>query len=228
MPENDEQNFEEILEQSKFKMRFSLVKEGKDAIKTGNPSKASKMYTRYLENMAEHYEVDLDELGPDRLPKDLKVSELIIMSQVSYELSRICDLSKHSESREKTSLYLGIFERLTIDSKFQSMNIQLLRKHLNKTRFNNKELFEDCLDRITQKSGFCFISSYAFGYTTEITEHFRSLKKYLPKKFTQKYYIYSPRLVKILNRNKKAGLFVKHTIIQPVLYTLYLLTKKVK
>lgn len=222
MSENKE--FEEKLKESQFKKRFSFVKAGKEAMKVGDASKASQMYKVYIDEMCNKFETNLEQIDKHHFPDTTPESELIVLSQVCYDLARISDLSKHEESNEKVSLYLGVFERLSINSRYQALNTQILRRHLSRTRFKNKKIFEECLKRINQKSSFCFIASYAFTSDSFITNHYRLIKRFLPSNFIDNYYLYSPKIIKILRTKPILNFFSKNFFFRPLLFLGFFLT----
>ncbi len=190
--------------EGKYKQRFTIAKEGKTALNRRDFRMMIYRYSEYLKIMADTFEVEgVYDLKPTFFDAKKDVAELLLISQIYWELAKVYDGS--SKSRDKLELCLKQFIRFTIGMQFQGLNTEIIRKELKRKKFKNKELILKCLEGIYKESSGCYIATYF-----EAEQNSLATLRYFKKQFLNQsksgqkivfyYYETSPLLIDILNK----------------------------
>ena len=189
--------------EGKYKQRFTIAKEGKAALNRRDYRMMIYRYSEYLKIMADTFEVQtIYDLKPAFFDTKKDVAELLLISQIYWELAKVYDGS--SKSKDKLELCLKQFIRFTIGMQFQGLNTEIIRKELKRRKFRNKELMLKCLEGIYKESGGCYVATY-FEADLQTLKTLRNFKSsYLNKskwgqKFIYYYYEFSPELIHFFN-----------------------------
>ena len=207
----------------KYQTRITLLKKAREAYAEKNLTLASSLYHEYLHILSAVYDEDLFRLTPKLISDKIKVTEMLLISHVYWDLCRIYEMTpKLQESFYK---YLNQFIIFTIDQPYQVLNSEMLRKHIKnaqKSGSNNIRVLEKAYSRIHIESKKCFISTLCFGESSTITAELRNFKETLAKSttgllFISFYYRISHRIVEF---SKKSSLLRKISIIffKPLVY----------
>lgn len=192
--------------EKRWQQRFSIVKLGKEAFSSGDYATTIKRYNEFLKILADLHETDIMSLTPDMFDEETGVSEMLLVSQVYFELARVYDLSPQME--EHLDNCLKQFVLFTVNRKYQVVNAEMLRKLLKSKKFKNKERFEAAYKQILVESKRCFVATYAFDEDHTVTASLRNFKAEKLSKSKlglwciQMYYRISPILISTLEKNK--------------------------
>ena len=185
----------------RYDHRVRVAKQGKQCYQAGDYGQAIRKYTEYLEILAEVFKCDAYSIKPDNFEKERELTEILIVSHIYFELSRIYDLSPNFKSEcEKC---LNQFVIFTANQRFQVVNSEMIRKYIKKDRLKNPELFKAAYLKIQVNSKQCYIATFCFGDQDPTTERIRLFKSLLLKSPTgseivRTYYYYSSRLIQYL------------------------------
>lgn len=192
--------------EGKYRQRFTIAKEGKLALNRRDYKMMIYRYTEYLKIMCDTFEVNsIYELKTSFFDQKKDVAEMLLISQIYWELAKVYDGS--SKSKDKLELCLKQFVRFTVGMQFQGLNSEIIRKELKKRKFKNNELIRKCLEGIYKQSSGCYMATY---YSSDhlLLATLRSFKiNHLAKfsagqKFIYYYYEFSPSLILFLNQHQ--------------------------
>ncbi len=216
--------------EGKYKMRFTIAKEGKMALNRRDYRMMIYRYTEYLKIMADTFEVPtIYDLKPNFFNPKNDVAELLLISQIFWELAKAYDGS--SKSRDKQELCLKQFIRFTLNMQFQSLNTEIIRKELKRRKFKNKDLITKCLEGIYKESTGCYVATY-FEATPVMLLTLRSFKSqglcntFWGRSFISFYYQKSPKFVAYLKERPRLATSLNF-IITPGLKMLTFVLKKI-
>lgn len=210
--------------EGKYKQRFTIAKEGKMALNRRDYRMMIYRYTEYLKIMADTYEVPtIYDLKPNSFNQKSDVAELLLISQIYWELAKVYDGS--SKSRDKLELTLRQFIRFTIGMQFQGLNTEIIRKELKRRKFKNKELILKSLEGIYKESSGCYLATYFELYQNELSTLRNFKNNFLEKRklgqiFIYNYYELSPSIILFLKKYPFSEIIIKY----PVLSVLKFLT----
>ncbi|MBF0206056.1 MAG: hypothetical protein HQK53_04125 [Oligoflexia bacterium] len=201
--------------------RMSLVKQGHEAKYKNDFIKAIKYYNSYIALLAEVKDIEVDEISPRHFDLKKDLAEMMLISHVYWEQSKILDRSPNLEKEFKKSL--SKFLEFTVGLDYQVVNAEMLRKFIRKGRHVHKEEFKSAYARIYVESKKCYIATYCFGEEHPITEILRALKLSILKVPSgeiaiRSYYQISPHLIKYFTRFPLFGKIFSHFFARPILY----------
>lgn len=210
--------------ENKYKIRFTIAKEGKMALNRRDYRMMIYRYTEYLKIMADTFEVtSIYDLKPSFFDAKKDVAELLLISQIFWELAKFYDGS--SKTKDKQELCLKLFVRFTLGMQFQSLNSEIVRIELKRRKFKQRELIVKCLEGMYKESAGCYIATH-YGSNDKMLSCFRSFKfNFLSNnssglKFIEIYYSFCFFLIPVLKRNPMLNLSIK-IFITPLLFILY-------
>lgn len=211
-----------------YRDRLKSLKQGRQYYATGDIPKAVDRYSTYLNILANYFNVSEDKLTPNFFDTEKEISELLLVSQVYWDLAKAYDRSPnlHRESIR----CLEQFVKFTNGFKYQHINAQMLRKFIKRKQAHNIKAFQNAYAKIQVDSKGCFIASYSYGDNHPITNELRVFKKRIVKSrlgfiFVDYYYRLSPVLVNRFEKSGTIGNITNRVLIKP---TLYLFSKLVK
>lgn len=207
-----------------YASRITIAKDGRKYFLEKEYGKAAQRYHEYLESLKDVKELEsIYDLKPKHFDPESDVAEMLLISHIFWELSRIYELTpKLQDAFQKC---LNQFVRFTVDQKFQVMNSEMLRKYLknNKYKIKQYQQLKDAYGKIQSDSQGCYISSLCFGSTHPITNEIRNMKPHLMKHktgklFIESYYRFSFKFIELPNILGVKSLFI--CLTKPLLYTL--------
>jgi len=213
----------------KYKQRFTIAKEGKSALTRRDLRMMVYRYNEYLKIMAETFEVaTIYDIKPEHFDVKKDVAELLLISQIYWELAKLYDNS--SKSTDKLTLCLNQFVCFTLNMPFQGLNSEIVRKEIKKRKFRNKQLFSSILDGIYRETSRCYIATHyeCDQATLEILRKWKKnglSKNILGQQFIAFYYEISPVLVSYLRKNPKYSKCLS-VMIKPLLQLLTLFLRR--
>lgn len=218
---------------ARFNQRITVAKVARNAFKAKNYVNAVKQYTEYLNILCHAKEVeDIFSLTPEDFDDTTAVSEILLISHVYWDLSRMYETNP--KFKEMYSKSINQFVKFSANQPFQVLNAEMVRKYIKKRKRNGQVTEElSALDQtysdIYSQSKSCFIASSCFGNEDRITNILRDFKsRHLIKwpfgiDLIKTYYTVSPRIVifidnysylkKIINPALRAFAFLTQTSI---------------
>lgn len=216
----------------RFQNRFTYTRLAREAFKQCDFVTAIKNYNEYLKTMGDIHDQDPLALQPTIFDPVKDVSEMLLVSQIYWELAKIYDMTPKLQG--EFSKVLNQFVVFTINQPFQVVNAEILRKYLKKPGLTNYNEFRAAYDKIFIESDKCYIATLCFGNDAIETQRLRMFKNliqenFLGLKFIKYYYSTSYKLVSFFE-NKPVSLKVFNFFISPILkiisnITFYLLSK---
>jgi hypothetical protein len=196
----------------RYEHRITIAKNGNIANRSGDFGNSIKKYTDYLGILAEVNKCDIYSLSPDMFDHKKQVTEMLVISQIYFELAKLFDLSERFEGEciKAMDRYIAF----SVNQSYQVVNSEVLRKSLRKGKMKHPEHFFAAYKLIQVKSAKCFIATFCFGNDSLETTHLRAVKKNLLKspygfELVDFYYRFSPKIVAIAEQN----LIIKHLVI---------------
>ncbi|MFT6068704.1 MAG: hypothetical protein ACJAT2_003415 [Bacteriovoracaceae bacterium] len=213
-----------------YRDRLKYLRKGQESYHGKEISKAVQYYATYLKSLAEYFEVTETQLDPKFFDPRQDKAELLLISQVYWDLAKAYDRSPGLQS--ECIRCLGQFVRFTIGFKHQHINAQLLKKYLRQNKTVNQSAFKSAQSKILVESKKCYIASFAYGEDSLITNDLRIFKKDILIKsrlglsLIDQYYQYSPKLIDFCRKHEITGTFLTIFFFKPFINTLHFLVKR--
>lgn len=201
--------------QKRYGQRITIARQGREAFTQKDYITASKKYNEYLGILAESKDLDdVYKLTPAMFEQKSQITELLLISHIYWEISRICEMTPKLQNTYYKAL--NQFIKFTVNQPYQVFNSEMLRKYIKKNKNVSQKLghLNQALSQIHVQSKKCFIASECFGYHHPITEQLRIFKKELlnwplGEKTVEFYYRISSRIVNLkTNKYPPAILFI--------------------
>jgi hypothetical protein len=187
--------------EKKYAGRITIAKDGRSYFMEKNYVNAAQRYHEYLLTLSEFKELpDIFSLKPSHFDSEKDVTEMLLISNIFWELARIYDLTpKLQDTFQKC---LNQFVRFSVNQPFQVLNSEMLRKFIknNRNKIQQVKKMKEAYEKIQSDSKGCFIASECFGSNHQTTNQLRSFKpilqeSFLGKVFVKYYYRYSFKLI---------------------------------
>lgn len=201
--------------------RLKFLRKGQESFQAKEISKAVQFYATYLKALANYFGVTEERLDPKLFDLSKDKAELLLISQVYWDLSKAYDRSPGLQN--ECVRCLNQFVKFTVGFKHQHINAQLLKKYLRQNKVLNQQPFKNTLDRIQIDSKSCFIATYAYGEVHPTTEKLRVFKKNVlansspGRKFISLYYSLSPYCISFCKKNIILGSIFKTILFKPLI-----------
>ncbi len=166
--------------QKRYGQRITIARQGREAFLKKDYITASRKYNEYLGILAESKDIDdIFKLSPGMFDKRTQVTELLLISHIYWEVSRINEMTPKLQKTFFKSL--SQFVKFTVNQPYQVLNSEMLRKYIKKNKRVSPQLgqLNQALSQIHVQSKKCFIASECFGFDHPTTETLRSFKKEL-------------------------------------------------
>lgn len=200
---------EKAREQKKlmlWKSRVNLIKNARGHMQDKMFSDAAVSYEKYLKVLEIVFDASPGSLTPDHFKESARTQELTIVASVYWDLLRIYDTSqKYGERQSQAAKKLATF------LKFTPIYPDILRRAetFQKTA-KNPSVIRQFLKQAQENKSRCFIATAAFESANAAEVVFLSqyrdyvLNNHLPGKiFVKAYYLVSPSVAALLDRNPK-------------------------
>jgi len=228
--ENQEEKRPEAIVQA-YRERLGVLKKAQEYTQRKDIPKAVERYSTYLNTLAAYFKVTEDKLSPTLFDAEKDLTELLLISNSYWELSKAYDRSPtlHLEAVR----CLDQFVKFSSGYKFQHVNAQMLRKYVKQRQAHNPKAFNQAYERLHVSSKGCFVATFCFGTNHPKTNYLRLIKKDILKlpggfKFVEFYYNLSPLLISFFEKNITIGRFFKRYLFRPFLSTIIKTLKIVK
>lgn len=187
-----------------FSKRMEYARNGAAFFKQGNLKDALQHYFGYIEILEKAKEVGRDELQPKHFDSKKDVAELLLLTGVYWDLSKIHDLGG-KKAFDRFRFYLDRFVMFSRGMPFQHVSAELIRKFLVNGNPKNRKEFKNA--HLQLGGGKCFLATAVEEYLPERTlpqlRHFRDdylLATSGGKAFVRFYYWIGPTLARVLIR----------------------------
>lgn len=160
--------------EKKFKERFSTLAQAKEAQAQKDYKTVVKKYFEYINTLATVFKTTTYELRPKHFSDPMLQNEMVVVSQIYYELAKILD--QIPQKKSDVQKCLDQFVNFSVNQKYQVLNSERLRKELKVGKFKNKDIFNAALKKIYSGSSKCFIATYALGEQHWATHQLRLFK----------------------------------------------------
>lgn len=212
-----------------YSNRFTNLKTAMNYSLAGKYPNAIEEYKNYLNILAAYFNCSESEISPSKFKKEKEITELFLISQLYWDLSRIYDKDPRFINLVKASLEK--FLEFTKGFKFQYANSQVVIKYLKSGKCRNQQEFRNAYETLNKNSGPCFISTYCYGENHPITNDLRRFKHHIlnygwGRLVINFYYNYSPKLLKFCRKYPFLGQSLKLFIFYPLLFLTYLFWDK--
>lgn len=180
---------------NKYEQRISIAKIGKAALNNRDYATAISRFVEYMKIMADVKEVgDYFELRPTHFEPKKEITEMLMISHVFFEMARIYDGSP--KFTQETQKCLSQFVSFSSNQPYQIVNSEMLRKYIKRTAFKNFDMFQNAHTQIYVESKKCYVVTFCYGDTHQVTDDFRLLKDILldfklGQELVRHYYLYS-------------------------------------
>lgn len=212
-----------------YSNRFSYLKKAMTHSLSKQFANAIEEYKNFFKILANYHECLESELTPSLFKKDKDITEVFLISQAYWDLSKIYDKDpKFFESMKRS---LQNFVNFTQGFKFQYANSQLVFKFVKSGKCRNITEFEKTFELLKKKNDKCFIATYCYGENHAITNDLRLFKYHIlnykwGKPLVRIYYQYSPKLLNFCRKYPLLGFSAKVFIFYPLLFLTYLFWDK--
>lgn len=187
--------------QKKYTHRITIAKQGREAFQQKDYIAATKKYNEYLGILAELNDVDdVYKLSPAMFDNKKEVTEMLLISHVYWEISRINEMTPKLQKTYAKAL--SQFVKFTVNQPYQVFNAEMLRKYIKKNKNVSAQinLLNDAYQQIFVQSKKCYIATMCFTETHQTTQILRDFKQVILKykygrHFVANYYSVSSRLV---------------------------------
>lgn len=202
--------------------RITVAKHGKVLYEKSDYINAIKHYNMYLKIIADVKEVDEKRINPGLFNPEQELSEMLLISHIYWDLTRIYDRTPHLN--KEFHRCLGQFLAFTTGHPYQVVNSEMLRRYIRSGKLINKKDFQEAYQKIYVNSKKCYIATHAFGFEDQVTNEIRKFRPQLMsfklgRVFTSKYYLYSPDIVRFLEKHKLVDFIITKCIVRPFLFS---------
>jgi len=215
-----EQKEQDIVLTHRYQNRITVVRFGKECLDADNYTAALSRFIEYLEILKDvkHLE-SYFQLSPKQFEQKSDLTELLLISNVFFEMSRIYDVAP--KFKDELQKCLNQYIQFTVNQPFQHANSEQLRKHIKNGKLRNPELFRYAYNQIQTESKKCYVATLCFGDSHPVTNDLRQFKKVLCTTRlglygVDFYYRLSTKLVQICEYNRLTKL-VSLSLLKPII-----------
>lgn len=219
---NKEEARKKAALQGKFSQRITIAKQGRELFLNKDYTGAAKKYNEYLTVLAQAQDAnDIYQLSPAKFDQKKDLTEMLLISQIYWELSRIYEMPP--KLQKAFDQCIKQFVRFTVNQPYQVLNSEVLRKHIRKNKHKSRQIgaLQKAYAQIQVQSKKCFIATFALGESHWATSELRFFKKdYLAgtggSLLTGFYYKASQPLVEYLYKRPALGRAVRFVSIPAI------------
>lgn len=212
-----------------YRERLKYLRKGQECFQKKEDSKGVQFYATYLKALSGYFGISENHLDPKIFDLQKDRAELLLISQVYWDLCKAYD---RSPGLQKECLRcLDQFIKFTIGFKHQHINAQLLKKYVRQNKAVNQQAFKNAMKKVLVDSKNCYVATHAYGEHHTITKelrHFKSAwlaKSSLGLTFIDVYYSLSPSLVSFCRKYKVTGNMIERIVFKPAIHLFLMLAK---
>lgn len=209
-----------------YRKRLTVLRKAQEFSRADDIPKAVQQYNLYLNSLARFFDIKEEELHPNLFDQERDITELLLISQVYWDLAKAYDRSP--KLGLESIRCLNQFAKFTQGFKYQYVNAQMLKKYIRGRLPHNIKAFESAYEKVRVEGKGCYVATCLYGANDPRTNRLRFFRDDFllnfpaGRTFTSYYEDYSPKLVDLSLNNPLAGLFFK-LLVTPVVYLLLLL-----
>ena len=193
--------------QQKYADRLTVLRLAREYNQKKDVANAVKAYIKYIDALLKYFDVDEKNLSPKIFEKENNIHEVMLISQVYWDLAKAYDRSEKLQM--ECERCLDKFVEFSIGFKFQYLNSEILRKYLKKGAARNSKEFEKAFKKINLSSNKCYIATFCFSENSQQVATLRKFKFKIQNNelgylLIDKYYRYSPKLIEFCEKNRIA------------------------
>ncbi len=212
---------------ARYKNRLSVLKKAQEYSNSGKIAEAVKHYNEYLNALADYLGVKEEKLRPTLFDQKKDLAEMLLVSQVYWDLAKAYDRSPKLE--KECERCLRQFTLFTVGFKYQYLNSEMIRKFIKKKISYHPEYFEKAYQEIRVNSKKCYVATMCYGESSIVTDTLRGFKQQIIEtkmgdRFVELYYRFSPRLVDFCQRYPLLGRGIT-MVLRPLIWVIYWLVK---
>lgn len=188
-----------------YRKRLTVLRKAQEFSRADDIPKAVQQYNLYLNSLARFFDVKEEELNPNLFNQDRDITELLLISQVYWDLAKAYDRSP--KLALESVRCLNQFAKFTQGFKYQYVNAQMLKKYIRGRLPHNIKAFESTYEKIRVEGKGCYVASCLYGaddfktmrlrnYRDRVLQHYS-----VGRSFISFYERYSPLLVDLSLNN---------------------------
>ena len=220
---NNEENSEEEKRPENivaaYNDRLKVLRHAQEYSQKGEIPKAVEKYNLYLGTLAAYMKVNESDLKPALFDRKKDMTEMLLVSHAYWDLAKSYDRSPRLQ--KESIRCLNQFVVFSLGFKYQHVNAQMLKKALRQKGLHNKKAFQQAFDRLNVESKACYLATYSYPENQyDVLTNLRFFKDKISshkagKSFIFYYYLLSPKLIKLLNRNVVAKVLINDLLAKP-------------
>ncbi len=209
-----------------YRKRLTVLRKAQEFSRADDIPKAVQQYNLYLNSLARFFDVKEEELSPSLFDQDRDITELLLISQVYWDLAKAYDRSP--KLALESIRCLNQFAKFTQGFKYQYVNAQMLKKYIRGRLPHNIKAFETAYEKVRVEGKGCYIASCLYGPHAPKTQRLREFRELtlrrstLGRNFIALYEDLSPRLVDLALNNPLASLLLRVLIAPLVAVAVFL------
>jgi hypothetical protein len=220
MVKEKEESTERRLIVHQYKNRLLYLRQGQEYSAHEDIPRAVDCYNRYLNVVSDYFSSDPYKLKPTLYDKDKGLSELLLISQVYWDLAKAYD--RNPKFHKKSEICLGQFVLFTVGFKYQYINAEMLRKFIKRKMAYNLPAFKASYEQIRINTKKCYIATYCYNEshpTVTILRKFRTniIYSYWGALFVDCYQVISPKLVTLFEKTPTFGRILRNLVLRPLI-----------
>ncbi len=219
LSKEDEKKEKARFIQKRYADRLTVLRLAREYNQKKDVANAVKAYVKYIDALLKYFEVSEEKLSPSIFKKEENIHEIMLISQVYWDLAKAYDRSE--KLKEECQRCLNKFVEFSVGFRFQYLNSEILRKHLKKGTARNTKDFEAAFKKINLSSNKCYIATYCYGEGSKEVLTLRKFKFFIQNNyfgylFIKYYYQFSPKLISICSKSEYTNNIVL-TFLKPLL-----------
>ncbi|MAW07061.1 MAG: hypothetical protein CME61_02135 [Halobacteriovoraceae bacterium] len=204
LSKEDEKKEKARFIQKRYADSITVLRLAREYNQKKDVANAVKAYVKYIDALLKYFEVNEENLSPLIFKKEENIHEIMLISQVYWDLAKAYDRSE--KLKEECKRCLNKFVEFSVGFKFQYLNSEILRKHLKKGTARNTKDFEAAFKKINLSSNKCYIATYCFGDESSEVATLRKFKfsiqaNFFGYLFIRYYYQFSPKLINLCSKS---------------------------
>ena len=187
-----------------FKRRLEMARKGLEAFKARQIPDAVRQFIGYIKILEKWKKSGEGGLSPTSFDLKRDAAELLLISQVYWNLAKVFDRSKVASNQKNFNHYLNQFVKFSKGMTFEPLSTELLRKFLKNDNPTHKSEFKKAF--ATLGGGKCFVVTSLLDHveieSLESLWEYRDMvlsRSFIGRAMIRIYYLVGPSLARGLN-----------------------------
>lgn len=215
-----------------YRRRLQVLRKAQEFARSEEIPKAVQQYNHYLNSLARYFDIKEEELSPKIFNVDQDITEMLLISQVYWDLAKAYDRSPKLQGEALRCL--NQFAKFTVSYKYQYVNAQMLKKYLRGRQAHNPKIFEATYEKVRVEGKGCYVATCLYGPDHSCTQRLRLYRDLTLKhttwgvRFIDFYETNSPQLVNLYQSNPIVR-FALNITLRPLIHIfVYLIGKSAR